>query len=232
MPGRSINRSLTVALLVALLVFVPLLGPSAPAPAAEAALDCTFTASFPSVNLRSGAGTDFDIVGFLSSGDTLAIIDQAAGDDGFVWWKSAEGWVRSDMGTSDCPSTCGNTICENGENSTTCTQDCGSTARPATGTTNLVSTGENCVVNNSQACFESVSCWPNCNVCDSWLNEFGCVTCFCEEPVTTTSEATGTGCDFATCDDCIAAFPCFPGPCTQTECTLNDFGCPVCSTSG
>ncbi len=237
MFARTLSRSLIVAAILTLFGTVPVLGQStaSPPPAAEAALSCTFTSQFPAVNLRSGAGSEFDIVGEISTGDTLAVIDQAAGSDGFVWWKSADGWVRSDMGTSDCPSTCGNTVCEYGENSTSCVQDCGSTATSSTTSTattttaNLQSTGEGCYVNDSQSCYASISCWPTCNVCDSWKNAFGCVTCFCEEPTTSTS--TGTGCEFATCADCIAAFPCTGGACTKTECTLNDFGCPVCTTS-
>jgi hypothetical protein len=244
MFARTLSRSLIVALFVTLLGAVPVLGGAAasPPPAVQAALSCTFTAQYRAVNLRSGAGTEFDIVGTISTGETLAVIDQAAGSDGFVWWKSADGWVRSDMGTSDCPSTCGNTVCEYGENSTSCAQDCGSTATSATSSTtstttstttsvaNLQSTGEGCYVSDCQSCYESVSCWPTCNVCDCWKNAFGCVTCFCQEPTASTS--TATGCEFATCADCIAAFPCSGGPCANTECSLNQYGCPVCTTSG
>jgi hypothetical protein len=234
MLTRSLSRILIVTLAITLLGAVPLLNQptSRSAPVAEAALDCTFTAKYPAVNLRSGAGIEYDRVGTLKNGETLAVIDQAAGNDGMVWWKSVEGWVRSDMGTSDCPSTCGNTVCEYGENSTSCAQDCGATAAPSasTTTTNLVSTGEGCYVNDCQSCYESISCYPTCNVCDCWKNAFGCVTCYCEEPTTDTT-STGSGCEFATCDACIAAFPCSPGPCTKTECNLNEYGCPVCSTS-
>jgi hypothetical protein len=241
MFARILARSLIVALFVTLLGAVPVLGQStaSPAPAVQSALSCTFTSQYPAVNLRSGAGTEYDIVGTISTDETLAVIDQAAGSDGFVWWKSADGWVRSDMGTSDCPSTCGNTVCEYGENSTSCAQDCSSTATSttssATSTTtnvsNLQSTGEGCYVSDCQSCYESVSCWPTCNVCDCWQNAFGCVTCFCEEP-TTATDTTSSGCVYATCEDCIAAFPCDNGPCANTECTLNEYGCPVCTTSG
>jgi hypothetical protein len=235
MSARILNRSLIVTLVITLLGAVPLLGQPVPTPypVAEAALSCTFTAQYPAIHLRSGAGTEFDIVGQISTGDTLSVIDQAAGSDGFVWWKSAEGWVRSDMGTSDCPATCGNTVCEYGENSTSCAQDCGSTAASSststtsTSTANLQSTGEGCYVSDCQSCYQSISCYPTCNVCDCWKNAFGCVTCFCQEPTTSAS----SGCEYATCDDCIAAFPCSGGPCAKTECTLNEFGCPVCSTS-
>jgi hypothetical protein len=243
MFARTRNRSLVVATLVALLGAVPVLGQVAasPPPTSLTALNCTFTAQYPAVNLRSGAGTENDIVGTINTGETLTVIDQAAGSDGFVWWKSADGWVRSDMGTSDCPATCGNTVCEYGENNTSCAQDCGTTTTSSTSSTtssttsttstaNLQSTGEGCYVDSCQSCYESISCWPTCNVCDCWQNAFGCVTCFCQEP--TTSTTTGTGCEYATCEDCIAAFPCTGGACTNTECTLNQYGCPVCTTSG
>ncbi len=246
---RFISRFLVIVLVLGLFSAGPMLKQTAAQPVIQTALNCTFTVSKPVVNLRSGAGTEFDVVGQLANAETMAVINQAAGSDGFVWWQSADGWVRSDMGTSDCPSTCGNTICEYGETATSCAQDCTSTGAntgtaTATNTENLISTGTGCLVENSQACYESVDCWPNCNICDSWLNDFGCVTCFCEEPATSTGTgtttttattsspaATGTGCVFATCDDCIAAFPCTDGACTQTSCDLNEFGCPVCTTS-
>jgi hypothetical protein len=125
MSARTLIRSLIVAVFVSLIGAVPVLGENTASPplAIQTALNCTFTSQYPAVNLRSGAGTENDIVGTLNTGDTLAVIDQAAGSDGFVWWKSADGWVRSDMGTSDCPSTCGNTVCEYGETSTSCAID-------------------------------------------------------------------------------------------------------------
>lgn len=241
MSARLFIRMLGITLVAILVGGVPLLDQptSRSITIVEAALDCTFTAKYPVVNLRSGAGIGYSVVGTLRSGQTLAVIDQAAGPDGMVWWKSIEGWVRSDMGTSDCPATCGNTVCEYGENSTTCAKDCGSSgaaqSTTSTAASTLVSTGEGCYVADCQSCYESISCYPTCNVCDCWKNAFGCITCFCEEPTTDTTDTTGTtssGCKFATCDECIAAFPCIPGPCTKTECTLNEYGCPVCSTSG
>lgn len=162
---------------VGFVVLVALLAAGwAPPPAARASLNCTFTATRLVVNLREGPGTGYDRVGFLQKGATLTVIDQAAGNDGYVWWKSSQGWVRSDLGTSDCPPTCGNTVCEYAETSQTCARDC---------------TG----------------------------------------PAVDQSSATGTGCTFGSCEACLAAFPCWPEPCSHTECHLNAYGCPVCETA-
>jgi len=101
-------------------------------------LDCTFTVSFPVVLLRAGPGATFARVGFLNEGDTLHVVGQDAGADGFVWWQSADDtWVRSDLGTSDCPATCGNNVCEIGEDASICAQDC----TGATSTTGGATTG-------------------------------------------------------------------------------------------
>lgn len=212
-------------------------------------MDCTFTVTFPVVLLRAGPGTNFARVGFLNNGDTLHVVGQDAGADGFVWWQGEDDtWVRSDLGESDCPATCGNTVCEIGETVTDCPEDCqgttGTTGTASTATTGeqLTSTGTGCLVENSQQCYESIECYPNCSVCTSSLNQFGCVACECDFP----GDATGTttsldelaqslptagSCVFATCEDCIAAFPCEGGPCANTQCELNEFGCPVCQTS-
>lgn len=214
-------------------------------------LNCTFTVTFPVVLLRSGPGTTFSRVGFLNDGDTLNVVGQDAGPDGFVWWQSADDtWVRSDLGTSDCPATCGNTVCEIGEDATTCAQDCTGTTGTTTGAgtaaatdEQLTSTGTSCLVANSQQCFESIDCYPNCSVCTSSLNEFGCVSCECTFPggatdtttsldVPAQSIPTGGECVFATCEECIAAFPCEGGVCPNATCELNEFGCPTCQTSG
>src|SRR5690554_6482713 len=213
-------------------------------------LDCTFTVSFPVVLLRAGPGATFARVGFLNEGDTLHVVGQDAGADGFVWWQSEDDtWVRSDLGESDCPATCGNTVCEFGETASSCPQDCqGTTGATGTATTtttasagaDLVSTGTGCLVQNAQQCYESIECYPNCSVCTSSLNQFGCVSCECSFPggtgdavdTTTSSLPTGGSCVFATCEACIAAFPCDGGPCANASCELNEFGCPVCQTSG
>ena len=151
---------------------------------ASPAMNCTFKPKYPVINLREGPGTTYKRVGFLQAGDTLNVVDQQAGTDGYVWWKGANNvWVRSDLGTSDCPSTCGNTVCEYGETVTSCAQDCQGGITPAA-TANSPTT------------------------------------------VTTT-----TGCDYASCEACYDAFPCWPNACTQKTCTLNQYGCPVCQTA-
>src|SRR5690606_41440513 len=45
--------------------------------------------------------------------------------------------ICSDLGTSDCPATCGNNVCEIGEDATTCSQDC----TGVTDTTGAATTG-------------------------------------------------------------------------------------------
>lgn len=194
-------------------------------------LSCTFSVKYPVVLLRSGPGRSYAVEGFLRAGDTVKVIDQAAGDDGYVWWKGDNNtWVRSDLGSSDCPATCGNSVCEYGETASTCAKDCTASVH------DLRSTGAGCKVESVQQCYESISCYPNCSDCRSWLNDYGCVTCTCNYPNSSgtsgsNTTTTGTGCVYASCDECIAAYPCYPGLCSDTECHLNEYGCPVCQTS-
>ncbi|HEX2908321.1 MAG TPA: SH3 domain-containing protein [Phototrophicaceae bacterium] len=144
-----------------------------------AQLQCTFTAR-KDVNLRGGPGISYKKVGGLNTGETFNVTGQKAGVDGYVWWQSADDeWVRSDLGTSDCPATCGNTVCEYGETISSCAKDCGSTVK-------------------------------------SGSDKFA---------------STSTACIYKSCAECIAAYPCFNGTCSQTSCELNEYGCPVCSTS-
>lgn len=208
--------------------------------APSAQLNCTFTPRYPAVNLRSGPGASYDRVGVLYLGETLKVVDQATGSDGYIWWKGtstedgSEVWVRSDLGTSDCPSTCGNSVCESGEDATSCAKDCGSgtTTTTTTSTSGSTSTGTGCVVPDCESCYKSVSCYPQCNECTCTRNSYGCVSCYCRYPSSSGSDSTtSNGCTFPSCEACIAAFPCLGGPCTQTECTLNDYGCPTCSTA-
>ena len=209
-------------------------------------MDCTFTSNYTIVLLRDGPGRTFTRVGFLRTGDTLRVVDQAPGEDLFVWWRSDQDtWVRSDLGTSDCPATCGNTICEYGETEASCAQDCTGVTTAGASTAQLISTGVGCLAANSQQCLDSIDCYPDCSPCEVFMNTFGCVTCECGDAIGTTAAATttttaatatlptatGVGCTFATCADCIAAFPCTDGPCSVTECSLNEFGCPVCETA-
>jgi WD40 repeat protein len=58
---------------------------------------CIITAP-GNVNLRTGAGTDFELAGTLAAGQTADVDGQATGSDGQVWWRLGEGvWVRSDV---------------------------------------------------------------------------------------------------------------------------------------
>ncbi|MBI5960247.1 MAG: SH3 domain-containing protein [Chloroflexi bacterium] len=201
-------------------------------------LSCTFTAKYPIIVLRSGPGRAYERIGQLYFGETLKIIDQAAGEDGYVWWKAGENkWVRSDLGTSDCPATCGNTICEYGETSSSCSQDC---ANSASSSQTIISTGEGCKVGDCPSCYKSISCYPACNDCTCWRNENGCVTCHCDYPngssgetatSTTSTTSTASACVYASCEACYADFPCWGGECSKKECTLNQYGCPSCTTA-
>lgn len=59
--------------------------------------NCTFVAP-SAANLRSGAGTTFDVAGILSAGQTVEVDRQTQGTDGMTWYRLATGeWVRSDV---------------------------------------------------------------------------------------------------------------------------------------
>ncbi|MBN2303775.1 MAG: SH3 domain-containing protein [Anaerolineae bacterium] len=154
----------------------------------DSGISCTFTATANVLNLRSGPGITFESVGQLNTGDTLAVIGRDVGDDGYVWWQGAGNqWVRSDMGTSDCSSLCGDGVCEYGEDATSCSSDC-------SGTTSNVANVAGCLVSSCESCYETVDCYPDCNVCTCSQNEFGCPTCYCEYPEgATPSTAASTG---------------------------------------
>lgn len=49
--------------------------------------------------VRSGAGTDFDQVGSLAQGDSMAVIGQTTDANGFTWYQIEQGWVRGDVVT-------------------------------------------------------------------------------------------------------------------------------------
>jgi uncharacterized protein YraI len=156
--------------------------PSAPITPVEAQ-NCTFTATINNVILRSGPGRAYTEVGRLNAGDTLAVVGRDAGDDLYVWWEGPNDvWVRSDLGDSDCPSLCGDGVCEYGEDVDSCSEDC-------TGTTG----GTQCLVPDCQSCYETISCYPDCNNCTCDSNEFGCTTCFCDYGDSTPATGTGGG---------------------------------------
>jgi hypothetical protein len=147
---------------------------------AKRRMDCTFRPKYPVVSLREGPGTTYKRVGFLRTGDSLNVIDQQAGEDGYVWWKGENNvWVRSDLGTSDCPATCGNTVCEYGETESICAQDCqGNISIAPTTTTTPSTTSNQCTYASCQACYDAFPCWPNaCTQKTCTLNQYGCPTC-------------------------------------------------------
>lgn len=208
----------------------------------EAAL-CTFTAA-RAINLRAGPGTRYEIVGVLRGGESADVIGQETGRDGYIWWRVGSAWVRSDLGESDCAPVCGNQVCESGEDAARCAQDCplptpGATATPAAAVTatTAASSSSACLASDCDACYRTISCYPDCNQCTCSKNSFGCPTCYCRYPAssqtrtTTSASSASRACDFASCEACIAAFPCSPGPCGTTQCSLNEFGCPECTTA-
>jgi len=70
----------------------PGFGTSAPTNTPET---CTLTA--PDVrNIRSGPGTDYDIVRSLQAGNTVTGIGQTRDADGFPWYQVSDGFIRLD----------------------------------------------------------------------------------------------------------------------------------------
>ena len=67
------------------------------APAAPAVAEaCTLSAPDADKNLRTGPGTTFDVIGFLPRGSSLEAIGQAQDSFSFVWYQTAQGWLRFD----------------------------------------------------------------------------------------------------------------------------------------
>lgn len=61
---------------------------------------CMITAGSQDVNIRSGAGTNFNVIGTLRSGQSVEINGQTNGSDGRTWWRLSQGgFVRSDTVT-------------------------------------------------------------------------------------------------------------------------------------
>jgi len=59
---------------------------------------CTVTPNAGTVNLRAGAGTNFNVQGQLNAGQSANPDGQALGNDGFVWFRlPSTAWVRSDV---------------------------------------------------------------------------------------------------------------------------------------
>ncbi|MBN1563241.1 MAG: SH3 domain-containing protein [Anaerolineae bacterium] len=152
------------------------------------AQDCTFTVTEDTVILRSGPGREYAEVGRLYEGDTLSVVGRDVGIDLYVWWEGPNDvWVRSDLGDSDCGALCGDTVCEYGEDSSTCPEDC-------SGANVSTSGDDSCLVPDCQSCYESIDCYPDCNVCTCDANEYGCTTCYCDySDSTSVSTATASG---------------------------------------
>lgn len=173
----------TIIVVSMLLVSVLSTSPVAPTPQVSAQ-NCTFTAKIDNIILRSGPGREYAEVGRLNTGDTMAVVGRDVGIDLYIWWQGPNDvWVRSDLGDSDCASLCGDTVCEYGEESTSCPADC-------TGTNASVSGNAQCLVPDCESCYESIDCYPDCNNCTCDANEYGCTTCFCDYG--DSSPATGT----------------------------------------
>jgi hypothetical protein len=59
------------------------------------------------VNIRSGAGTNFDIIGTLGPNQSIGVDGQTTDPNGFTWWRTVNGgFIRSDAvtETGDCAS--------------------------------------------------------------------------------------------------------------------------------
>ncbi|HEX3049067.1 MAG TPA: hypothetical protein VHP83_00310, partial [Aggregatilineaceae bacterium] len=186
-------------------------------------MNCTFTTGRAGVNLRNAPGTGSAVNSTARAGQTFTINGQTTASDGFVWWRTSTNlWIRSDLGTSTCPAVCGNKVCESGETSTACASDCTADGASTTGATNASTTSSalSCVAASCEDCYESISCYPDCNVCTCSNNEFGCPVCRCDyaaggggTTTTTNGTTTGTGttsntsggCVYASCEACIAA---------------------------
>ncbi|MBN1286916.1 MAG: SH3 domain-containing protein [Anaerolineae bacterium] len=208
-----------------------------PVEASDSDILCTFTA-VRYINLRAGPSTNYEIAGVLAAYESIDVTGQETGADGYVWWEVGDAWVRSDLGESDCPAVCGNRVCESGESNSNCPQDCPAptstpapTEAPAASASAATDTSasNSCLVSDCESCYRSISCYPECNQCSCSQNAYGCPTCYCTTPAS--AETAANPCDYASCEACIAAFPCGGQPCGTTSCTLNEYGCPTCVTS-
>ncbi|MBX3065347.1 MAG: SH3 domain-containing protein [Anaerolineae bacterium] len=64
--------------------------------AATANVLCQVT-SVITINVRSGPGTGFPVVGELRADGAVTVIGQAKDRSGEVWWQFKRGWVRNDV---------------------------------------------------------------------------------------------------------------------------------------
>lgn len=75
------------------------------AEATPEAMSGACTISGDNVNVRSGPGEDFDVVGSVNSGQNMAITGQTQTADGLTWYQvDSGGWVSADVVTTagDC----------------------------------------------------------------------------------------------------------------------------------
>lgn len=49
------------------------------------------------VNIRSGAGTNYPVVGSVSMGQSVSILETTTGTDGYQWGRTNLGWIRMDF---------------------------------------------------------------------------------------------------------------------------------------
>jgi WD40 repeat protein len=96
----SLNGKIILAFLVLVIFFSSTVSPS------QAAEACTISTS-GTINRRSGAGINFDVVGQLTSAQNMTAIGQETAADGFTWWQLSDGsFVRADLVSiaGDCSS--------------------------------------------------------------------------------------------------------------------------------
>jgi hypothetical protein len=68
------------------------------APASSEPLFCFVVTINDSTNVRTGPGTDYDILASVEHNSRMIVFGQTTGEDGFVWWQVGDGaWVRDDV---------------------------------------------------------------------------------------------------------------------------------------
>jgi hypothetical protein len=76
----------------------PFTDPTVFDPPVDASLTCFILVTGNDVNMRAEPSTNSETVRQLTENQSIGIDGQTVGDDGFTWWRTAEGtWVRSDV---------------------------------------------------------------------------------------------------------------------------------------
>ena len=71
--------------------------PVAPSDGQGGAEVCALTVRLAGVEVRTGPGEDYSVVGTLTTGQTVSADGWATGADGYTWWRlGASGWARGD----------------------------------------------------------------------------------------------------------------------------------------